>query len=139
MMFKKVMKGLMYGLFGAAFAVLIGFVFMWLWNWLMPEIFGWGAINFWQSVGLILMGKILFGFSKGHSRHKHCKHCGGKGQHKSSYWRDHYRKKMAGMTPEQRAQYKEKVKKCWGYDPDCDDEDDTEHVELGQGSEADKA
>ncbi|MCH2234561.1 MAG: hypothetical protein MK078_09935 [Crocinitomicaceae bacterium] len=44
-----------------ALIILFGFVFMWLWNWLMPEIFGLGVITFWQGVGLILIAKILFG------------------------------------------------------------------------------
>ena len=118
---KKVMKGIMYVLFGTAFAILMGFVFMWLWNWLMPDLFGLPLLTFWKSVGLILMAKILFGFGKGHGKHKHCKHCGGKGEHKKSYWREHYKKKMAGMSPDERAKYQEKMKKCWGYDPECDD------------------
>lgn len=40
--------------------VLFGHVFMALWNWLMPEIFGLGTIDFWQGYGLILLSSILF-------------------------------------------------------------------------------
>ena len=59
-----------------ALIVLFGFVFMWLWNWLMPDLFGLGVINFWQGVGLILLAKILFGgmgggSSSGKKSHKH--------------------------------------------------------------------
>ena len=37
-----------------------------LWNWLVPEIFGWRAISFWQAVGLLALCRILFG---GFGRH----------------------------------------------------------------------
>ena len=32
-----------------------------LWNWLMPEIFGLHAITYWQAVGLIGLTWLLFG------------------------------------------------------------------------------
>jgi hypothetical protein len=32
-----------------------------LWNLLMPAIFGLPAINFWQALGLFLLGRLLFG------------------------------------------------------------------------------
>ena len=37
---------------------------MWLWNALMPEIFGLVKISFWQAFGLEVLAGILFG-SKG--------------------------------------------------------------------------
>ena len=43
------------------FAALFGFVIMWLWNWLMPELFGLSIISYWQAVGLLILSKILFG------------------------------------------------------------------------------
>lgn len=42
------------------FALLFGFVIMWLWNWLMPAIFGLGEITFWQAFGIIIMTRLLF-------------------------------------------------------------------------------
>ena len=33
---------------------------MWLWNWLMPEIFGLMLIDFWQALGLICLSSLLF-------------------------------------------------------------------------------
>ena len=33
---------------------------MWLWNWLMPEIFNLIEITFWQSLGLVVLSSILF-------------------------------------------------------------------------------
>ena len=53
---------LILGFLGALFAVVIIFSLpvMWLWNWLMPEIFGLTEITFWQSVGLLILSGILF-------------------------------------------------------------------------------
>ena len=41
----------------SAFSVIV----MLLWNWLMPNIFGFTAINFWQALGLFALTRILFG------------------------------------------------------------------------------
>jgi hypothetical protein len=43
-----------------AFLALFAAVTMWLWNWLMPEIFKLPAIGFWQAVGILLLSQILF-------------------------------------------------------------------------------
>lgn len=60
---------------GIAACVLMGFVIMWLWNWLMPMIFGLAQVNYWQAVGIFILAKILFGFGGGsssdHSEKKH--------------------------------------------------------------------
>jgi hypothetical protein len=40
--------------------MLLGYPVMWLWNWLMPVIFGLPYITFYQAVGLNLMSTILF-------------------------------------------------------------------------------
>src|SRR5579863_3434647 len=49
----------------AAIAILaftvFGFVVTHLWNYLMPGLFGLHAITFWQAVGLIVLGRLLFG------------------------------------------------------------------------------
>ncbi|WP_223826670.1 hypothetical protein [Flagellimonas sp. S3867] len=54
--------------FGILFIFLMGFVFMWLWNWLMPDVFGLTTLTYWQSFGLLLLAKIIFGF--GHDSSK---------------------------------------------------------------------
>jgi len=43
------------------FITLFGYVLMYLWNWLMPLIFGLPIITFWQALGICLLSKILFG------------------------------------------------------------------------------
>ncbi|MGS2738654.1 hypothetical protein [Sinomicrobium sp. M5D2P17] len=36
------------------------FVVMQLWNWLMPYVFGITALTFWQTLGVLLLCKLLF-------------------------------------------------------------------------------
>ncbi len=55
------------------FIALFGFVFQYLWNWLMPEIFGLTTITYWQAIGLMIFSKILFGgFNGGDKDKSHC-------------------------------------------------------------------
>ena len=44
-------------------------VCMWLWNWLMPEIFGLQNIGYWQAAGLMALSSCFFyrGSSSGKS------------------------------------------------------------------------
>ena len=58
------------GLIGAtAIAFLLGYVVVWLWNWLMPALFGITTITFWQAVALIVLARILIGgFHHSHKR-----------------------------------------------------------------------
>ena len=38
-----------------------GEVVMHLWNWLLPPLFGWRMLGFWQALGLLVLCRILFG------------------------------------------------------------------------------
>ena len=50
------------GVIGAAlFALVFGWLVMILWNWLMPVIFHLGEITYWQSFGIVILAKLLFG------------------------------------------------------------------------------
>ena len=44
---------------GFAFLVLVIFGVQALWNWLIPELFNGPVLNFWQTVGLFFLSKIL--------------------------------------------------------------------------------
>ncbi len=70
-----------------------GLVTMELWNWLMPAIFGLRAITFVQALGLLVLGKILFG---GFHRH-----AGGRGG-----WRRQMEERWSQMTPEERERFR---------------------------------
>jgi hypothetical protein len=78
----------------------LGFVVMDLWNWLMPALFGWKLIGYWQGVGLIILCKILFGGFRG------------------SRGRGGYRRyRMGGRwkqrTPEERERFRQQLRACW--------------------------
>lgn len=49
------------------FSVLMAFPTKWLWNWLMPALFGLGKISVWKAWGLSFLCSILF---KGNSTDK---------------------------------------------------------------------
>ena len=59
----KVIMGALAALLGLALllavSLLVGLPVMWLWNALMPGIFGLGEIGFWQAVGLSLLAGFL--------------------------------------------------------------------------------
>ena len=44
-----------------AFIFLFGLFIQLLWNWLMPQIFGLKNITYFQSVGLLILSRLLFG------------------------------------------------------------------------------
>jgi hypothetical protein len=43
-----------------------GLVVQSLWNWLLPPLFGWGDLTFWQALGMLVLCRILFGGFGGH-------------------------------------------------------------------------
>jgi hypothetical protein len=55
------------------FVTIGGAVVMQLWNWLLPPLFGFRQITFWQAFGLLALCRILFGshgFGRGGARHR---------------------------------------------------------------------
>jgi len=83
----------------AAFIAIGGEVVMQLWNWLLPAVFGFRQITFWQAIGLLALCRILFG---GH---------GGRG------WHGPNRKRMferwEKMTPEEREKFRQEMRARW--------------------------
>src|SRR5437763_7565452 len=71
----------------------LGFIVMALWNWLMPALFGWRVITYWQALGLFLLSKLLFGGVRG-------------GRGYGSRRGRHMRERWKQMTPEQREQFR---------------------------------
>ncbi len=83
-----------------------------LWNWLLPPLFGWRQITFWQALGLLALCRILFG---------------GLGLHGSG--RSNIRRRMTermadrmaerceSMTPEERERFRQRMRERWGFDP----------------------
>ncbi|HRX15749.1 MAG TPA: hypothetical protein P5123_05515 [Spirochaetota bacterium] len=49
------------------FAFVFSFAVQYLWNWLLTDLFGLSRIDLYQSFGLVILAKILFGgFGHGH-------------------------------------------------------------------------
>ncbi|MEI9976577.1 MAG: hypothetical protein WDO73_33690 [Ignavibacteriota bacterium] len=69
-----------------------GFVVMYLWNWLVPTLFGGHTITYWQTWGVIVLSKILFGGFSGRS--------GARGG-----WKRRMRDRWEQMTPEEREKF----------------------------------
>jgi hypothetical protein len=70
-----------------------GSAVLYLWNWLMPPIFGLPAITYWQALGLLGLSWLLFGGPRGFHG-PHGRHCGHHPRHMSAEERDRFR---AGM------------------------------------------
>lgn len=73
----KVLKVIGMVILGIGIAILMGFVIMWLWNGLMPDIFKLGEITYWQAVGLFILAKLFFGGFSGGSHDSESKGKGG--------------------------------------------------------------
>jgi hypothetical protein len=84
----------------AVFVWIGGEVVMLLWNWLLPALFGWRQITFWQALALLALCRILFG------------NLGGHGSDHSKSWRkkpEHWER----MTPEEREKFRQDMRSRW--------------------------
>ena len=86
------------------FIAIGGGVVMQLWNWLLPSLFGWHPITFWQAIGLLALCRILFG---GLGRH-------GSGR---SHLRCRMEERYERMTPEERERFRQRMGGRWGFGP----------------------
>src|SRR5437899_1754562 len=83
-----------------------------LWNWLLPPLFGWREITFWQALGLLALCRILFG---GFGRH------GFAGSVVPRRIADRMAERMAErwehMTPEERERFRQGTRGRCGFGP----------------------
>ena len=72
---KKVLRIIGMVFVGVIFAILFAFVFgllvKWLWNFLMPGLFGLNQITYWQAFAMVILAKLLFGAFGSHHRDRH--------------------------------------------------------------------
>jgi predicted membrane chloride channel (bestrophin family) len=102
-MSRVVGKVMMVVILAPLFFALFGFGVMYLWNWLMPALFGFHLITFWQAVGILILSKILFGGFRG-----------GRGGHR--YWRHRMDERWEHMTPEEREKFREGMRgRCGSF------------------------
>ena len=88
------LKVLFFLLAATGFIILVGNIIMLLWNAILPELTGVKPITFWQSVGLFILSKILFGGWHRGMRTSHRNH------------RHEWKEKWQHMSEEDRAQFK---------------------------------
>jgi hypothetical protein len=98
---------------------LTSLIVMWLWNILVPQVFNGPVITYWQSMGLLVLSKLLFGgIGRGFRGRHHYDH-----RYRSEEWKEKFRRKMESMTPEEREKFR---KKCssrfydWDINVDVD-------------------
>ena len=74
------------------FAFIGGEVVKLLWNWLLPPLFGWRELTFWQALGMLALCRILFGghITRSHSRRR---------------------------TPEERERFRQAMRDRFGFGP----------------------
>ena len=77
--------------------VAFGFLTMNLWNGLMPMLFHLSEITFWQTIGLMILSRLILGGFGGHGR-GHGHHC-----------RRDLHEKWENMTPEEREKFRENM------------------------------
>ena len=84
------------------FIAIGGEVVMQLWNWLLPPLFGWRQLTFWQALGLLALCRILFG---------------GFGGHRSGRpsFRHRMKDRCGNMTPEERERFRQRMRDRFGF------------------------
>ena len=90
------------------FIAIGGEIVLHLWNWLLPPLFGWRQITFWQALGILLLSRILFG---GH---------GWRTSGRSSIRRrmqERMEDRCATMNPEERERFRQRMRERWGFGP----------------------
>ena len=86
---------------GIAFMALFTYVVMLLWNWLVPELFSGPMMGYWQTLGILVLSKILFTGLGGPRKDRHSwKGKSWKHDHMRSHWRKKFEEKMNGRCAE---------------------------------------
>jgi hypothetical protein len=85
-----------------------GWVVMSLWNWLLPGLFGWRLITFWQAMAMLVLCRILFGGVSGRGMHRRYS-----GRRMGGRW--------ANMTPEEREKFRQGMRERCGFGPPASD------------------
>jgi hypothetical protein len=86
------------------FVAIGGEIVLHLWNWLLPALFGWRQITFWQALGILVLCRILFG---GHGLNRSGR----------SNFRRRMKERCEHMTPEERERFRQAMRERWGFGP----------------------
>jgi len=94
------------------FIAIGGEIVLHLWNWLLPPLFGWRQITFWQALGILVLCRILFG---GFGFH------GGPRSNVRRRIADRIADRMGDrwehMTPEERERFRQRMRERCSFDP----------------------
>lgn len=78
-----------------AFMFVGGVIVLQLWNWLLPGLFGFRMITFWQALGMLALCRILFGgFGMRGGRRSGWRGPGGRFGHLTPEERERFRERM---------------------------------------------
>lgn len=95
-------RPLLFLLFPVLFFGFVAIVML-LWNAILPQVLGVGAITYWQAMGILVLSRILFGGNGGMG-----------GKHNKPGFRggpvNNLREKWRGMTDEEKEQFRENWK-----------------------------
>jgi hypothetical protein len=101
------LRGLKIFFFVSLFIVVAGYATMSLWNWLVPVLFNGPAISFWQTLGLLVLTRILFGgWGRGGRP--------GDWSRRREIWRKKMESRMAHLTPEEQEKFRQKMRSSCG-------------------------
>ena len=91
----------------AAIGLFIWF-FQWLWNMVLPDVLGVKVISYWQSLGILLISKILFGgLANAKEKFKNRNNFGGPDNMREN-WKQKFETQFCGSEEE-----REKFKEMW--------------------------
>ncbi len=93
------MRILRFVILALVFLAVVGFVTMFLWNWLVPELFQGPEIRFEQALGLMLLGRLLVG-----------------GCHKSpdkDSWKARMKERFTNISEEEKEAFKKRFCDKW--------------------------
>ncbi len=86
----------------AVIIVAVGIGVQQLWNWLLPSLFGWHTITYWQAVGILVLSRLLFGGFGLPGRHR-------------SHFRRRMHERWESMTPEEREKFRQGMRGRCGF------------------------
>ena len=99
-------KAAKFVLLAALFVTAAVFATMSLWNWLMPMIFHLPTLTFWQTLGLVVLSRILTGgFGRG----------GRGGWARGQAWKRQIQHRMEAFSPAEREKFRQQMRsRCAG-------------------------
>lgn len=100
---KRIARMILIGILAITVFIFVGgTVVRLLWNWLLPPLFGWHLITFWQAVALLALCRLLFGRF-------------GPGPHRRGNFRRRMAERWERMSPEEREKFREEMRTRCGH------------------------